>query len=82
MAGARLDGDNGWRNDAQPRALTARQDQIMALVADGCIVKEIARELGISRWTVDHHLENVVCRLHARNRYQAVAMWARAGMTP
>ncbi len=53
------------RNAAQPdaRALTARESQVLQLVADGCPNKKIAAELGISIKTVEKHRQQVMNKL-------------------
>lgn len=53
------------RNAAQPesRTLTARESQVLQLVADGCPNKKIASELGISIKTVEKHRQQVMNKL-------------------
>jgi DNA-binding NarL/FixJ family response regulator len=53
--------------------LTARQDEIMRLVASGQSNKEIARKLGIAEATVKVHLGIVFKRFGVHNRTGAVA---------
>jgi DNA-binding CsgD family transcriptional regulator len=57
-------------------ALTPRQAQVMALVAEGLSDGQIARRLGVSESTVGKHLEHVYARTGARSRVQAVRMCA------
>jgi DNA-binding CsgD family transcriptional regulator len=54
-------------------ALTAREREILELVAQGQSNKEIGRTLGISPETVKTHLENVYCKLAVARRAQAIA---------
>jgi DNA-binding CsgD family transcriptional regulator len=49
-------------------ALTAQQDHIAHLVADGATNREVAQQLLLSPRTVDHHLRNVYARLGVRSR--------------
>jgi len=56
--------------------LTAREGEILALVADGLANKQIARRLGISEKTVKAHLSSVFQRLGVASRTEA-ALWAR-----
>jgi DNA-binding NarL/FixJ family response regulator len=58
------------------RELSAREEGVLRLVADGLSNKLIARRLGISERTVKAHLTNVFQRLGVTDRTQA-ALWAR-----
>jgi DNA-binding NarL/FixJ family response regulator len=61
--------------DAKPSdlQLTARQEQIMQLVASGHSNKEIARTLGIAEATVKVHLASIFKRFGVHNRTGALA---------
>jgi two-component system, NarL family, nitrate/nitrite response regulator NarL len=48
--------------------LTARQQEVMLLVAQGLANKEIARRLNISEGTVKIHLHTIYHHLGLRNR--------------
>jgi len=61
-------------------ALTAREAQILALLAEGLVNKQIAARLGISRHTVKSHLDALFHKLGVTTRAEAVAVGARAGM--
>ena len=52
--------------------LTAREDQILNLVAQGLTNKEIARKLDISEKTVKHYMTLIMQKMHVRNRVEAV----------
>lgn len=55
----------------QPAAhLTAAEKRILALVSMAKTNKEIARVLGISPSTVKRHIENVLKKLHLKNRIE------------
>ena len=54
-------------------ALTARQQQLLQLVARGYSNSDIARELVVSTATVRKHLENIFQRLHVTSRTAAAA---------
>lgn len=55
--------------------LTAREREVLDLVAKGSTNKEVAAALFISTNTVDFHVRNILAKLHLRNRTQVVA-WA------
>jgi DNA-binding CsgD family transcriptional regulator len=59
----------------RPRAagLTAREAEILRRVADGLTNAEIAANLGVSRRTVEKHLERVYAKLQVETRTAAVA---------
>jgi DNA-binding CsgD family transcriptional regulator len=61
------------------RALTARERQVMLLVANGHTNASIARLLAIHRVTVERHLRNAYGKLGARDRANAVAISLRHG---
>ena len=64
---------------APRRALSVREHQVLALLADGLTAEEVARELCVSGATVRTHVRNAVARMGARTRTHAVAMALRAG---
>jgi DNA-binding NarL/FixJ family response regulator len=68
------------RAAAPPDSLTAREAQILALLAEGLVNKQIAARLGISRHTVKTHLAALFHKLGVSTRAEAVAAGARAGM--
>jgi DNA-binding CsgD family transcriptional regulator len=53
--------------------LTAREREVLALVADGLHNDEIARTLWVARSTVAKHLEQAYRKLGVRSRTAAVA---------
>lgn len=59
---------------------TRRELQVVGLLSDGQRNKQIARELNISAATVAFHIKNVVGKLHADDRAQAVAIAMRRGL--
>lgn len=52
--------------------LTARQQQLIALLARGFTNKEIAESMRISEFTVKNHVHRIMRRLNAQSRYAAV----------
>jgi DNA-binding NarL/FixJ family response regulator len=59
--------------------LTEREDEILHLIAQGARDREIAEKLFISESTVKKHVQNVLRKLHARNRVEAVSHLNRGG---
>ena len=57
---------------AQENVLTAREMEILELVADGLSNKEIAKKLIISLHTVKNHVHNILEKLEVGGRYAAV----------
>ena len=52
--------------------LTARQQQLIALLARGFTNKEIAASMRLSEFTVKNHVHRIMRRLNAQSRYAAV----------
>lgn len=57
--------------------LTSREQEVVALVAEGLTNKEIARELGISPATVKVHVERLIGKLGVADRTQAAVLAVR-----
>ena len=52
--------------------LTAREEQILAFVAEGASHKEIASSLGLSTHTISNHIKNIYAKLHVNRRGDAL----------
>ncbi|RME49169.1 MAG: DNA-binding response regulator [Chloroflexi bacterium] len=57
---------------AEMVALTAREQQVLSLAAQQLTDREIAQALALSLSTVKTHMRNVLAKLHAGNRHEAV----------
>ncbi|MBT8403176.1 MAG: response regulator transcription factor [Gemmatimonadetes bacterium] len=74
MAGTGL-GGLGPSNGGGPRPVTARELEVMSMVAKGLSNKGIARELGLKEQTVKNHLAHMMEKLGLRSRLD-VGMFA------
>jgi two-component system NarL family response regulator len=61
--------------------LSARQIQILTLVAQGQTYQQVADTIGIAERTVKYHMAEILERLHLDNRAQVITYAARLGMT-
>jgi DNA-binding NarL/FixJ family response regulator len=62
------------------RTLTARQREILQMLADGMQTDAVAEKLGLSTETVRTHTKRILAKLDADTRTQAVAIGIRNGM--
>ncbi|WP_410621782.1 response regulator [Amycolatopsis sp. cmx-8-4] len=70
---AALDGRPATRAKAElPDGLTAREAEVLGLIARGLTNAEIARELFIGEATVKTHINNAFAKIGARHRAEAV----------
>src|SRR5579864_6572689 len=60
--------------------LTARETEVLQLLAQGLSNAAIATELGIRLATVRNHVQSVIEKLHAHSKLQAVATATRLGV--
>jgi two-component system, NarL family, nitrate/nitrite response regulator NarL len=60
--------------------ITARELEILRLVAGGLSNKEIGKRLSITEGTVKNHIHNSLEKLHMENRIQAAAYIVRQGL--
>jgi DNA-binding NarL/FixJ family response regulator len=54
-------------------ALTPRENEVLERIARGSRDREIAEQLTVTQSTVKKHVQNILRKLHARNRAEAVA---------
>lgn len=60
-----------------PESLTARQLQVLTLVAQGLTYKEVGARLCLAERTIKYHIGEIIERLHLENRSQVI-QYARA----
>ncbi len=70
----------GNRADEAGGTLSAREREVLTLLAGGASNKEIALALGLSVSTVKFHVAAITGKLGARSRVDAVAIAVRAGL--
>ena len=72
----------GHATDGKPAGarLTEREQQVLSLIAAGHPTREVAQQLCYSERTVKNVLHDVVTKLNARTRSQAVALAVREGL--
>jgi DNA-binding CsgD family transcriptional regulator len=69
------------RTRENPAGLTARELEVLALVAEGLRNAQIAERLVVSGKTVDHHVSAILRKLDVRTRGEAAAEANRLGLT-
>ncbi|MEO8303356.1 MAG: response regulator transcription factor [Betaproteobacteria bacterium] len=74
------DGD-GVRIDPRTLGLTARQTDVLKLLAQGKPNKLICRDLKLSEGTVKVHVSAILKALHVHSRTEAIAALARRGIS-
>jgi NarL family two-component system response regulator LiaR len=64
----------------RPQDLTARENDVLRLLAQGCTNKEIALRLAIGEKTVKTHVSNILSKLNVASRTQAALYAVHAGL--
>ena len=59
---------------------TARETQVLQLISDGLVNREIGERLFLSEETVKSHVRHILAKLQARSRAHAVAVGFRRGL--
>jgi NarL family two-component system response regulator LiaR len=79
-----LNGTNGSRREGETQmlyeTLSAREREVLQLIADGLHNAEIAERLVISERTVKSHINNILGKLHVADRTQAAIYAWRSGI--
>jgi two-component system NarL family response regulator len=60
--------------------LTHRETEVLRLVAEGMSNKAVGKALSITENTVKYHVRNILQKLGAQNRTEAVTHAIRAGL--
>ena len=66
--------------DEGDRTLSARQREILQMLADGMQTDAVAERLGLSTETIRTHTKRILAKLEASTRTQAVAIGIRHGL--
>jgi DNA-binding NarL/FixJ family response regulator len=77
---ARVLGAVGAPRRTPTRGLSAREREVLQLLAQGLATKQIARSLGVTERTVKFHVASIFAKLDATNRAQAVALAAQRNL--
>ena len=67
-----------FNNDNQ--SLTKREIEILQLIRQGLLSKEIADRLNISIYTVNNHRKNILTKLNANNAIEAINLVNKEGV--
>lgn len=63
------------KQDPQMLQLSARENEILTMLAQGLLYKEIAAKINISIETVKRHCFNIYQKLHVSNRSEAISKY-------
>ena len=79
-AGSRAGRRGSAQDQLLTRQLTARELEVLELIAAGLPNDRIARQLGISPHTVRSHINSILSKLQLRSRLEAAAFAVRTGL--
>ena len=65
---------------ASEQTLTRRELDVLTLLAQGCATAKIAQQLSLSQATVRNHVQNLLTKLGAHSRAEAVVLAIRGGL--
>lgn len=60
--------------------LTAREREVLQMLAEACSIEHIAAQLVLSPHTARNHVKAILSKLHARSQLEAVVVGARHGL--
>src|SRR5262252_5562876 len=75
-------GHESRRRFDRPAGLTAREVDVLRLLARGSSTKEIADELGMAPKTAGNHIEHIYSKIGAKNRVAASLFAVERGLLP
>jgi len=76
--GAVLNGARKPHGTGEPHGLSAREVEVMSLIADGQTNGEIAAHLFLAEKTVKNHVRRIYSKLGVGSRPAAIAYWREA----
>lgn len=80
---AALFGDQPLEVEAElSEEITSRETDVLRMLAQGLVNKDIAARLGISEHTVKFHISSILDKLRASTRTEAVTLGIRRGLIP
>ena len=65
---------------SQELTLTDRESEVLSLIGQGFLSKEIAERLAVSKHTIDNHRKNILAKLEADNAIEAINTARGAGL--
>ena len=65
-----------------PEEITSRETEVLRMLAEGLVNKDIASRLGISEHTIKFHISSILDKLGASTRTEAVTLGIRLGLIP
>ena len=69
-------------DDELSEGITSRETEVLRMLAEGLVNKDIAARLGISEHTVKFHISSILDKLGASTRTEAVTLGIRRGLIP
>lgn len=75
------DNDSG-SDEELTEEITPRETEVLRMLAEGLVNKDIAGRLGISGHTVKFHISSILAKLGASTRTEAVTLGIRRGLIP
>jgi two-component system nitrate/nitrite response regulator NarL len=78
---SRIDYSSEWPGQIGETKLTSREREVLELIAGQQLGnKQIARQLGLSLYTVKNHVHNIIEKLGVQDRHEAVTFARRRGL--